>query len=53
MEVMVKTNQDNVDHCKAEPVYGGWGLSRYTSINRGYIGVVICRATCVDINIKP
>jgi len=48
--VVVETNQNNVYHHKVEPVYGGWGLGRYTGLDRGYIGVVICGATCDGID---
>ena len=46
MEVGVETNQNNADHHKVGPVYDGRGLGRYT----GYIGIVICRVTCDDID---
>jgi len=46
----VETNQNNADHHKVGPVYGGWGLGRYTGLDRGYIGVVICEATCDGID---
>jgi hypothetical protein len=41
-----KTNQNNADHHKVGPVYDGRDLGRYT----GYIGIVICRVTCDDID---
>jgi len=47
---MVETNQNNVDHHKVGPIYGGQGPGRYTGLDRGYISVVICGATCEDIN---
>jgi hypothetical protein len=50
MEVVVETNQDNVDHHKVGLVNGGWGLGRYIGTNKGYISVVICGATCDDID---
>ena len=48
--VVVETNQNNVDHYKVGLVYGGRDLGRYTGLNMGYIGVVICEATCDDID---
>jgi len=48
--VVVETNQNNVDHYKVGSIYGGRGLGRYTGLDRGYIGVVICGATCDGID---
>jgi len=48
--VVVETNQNNVDHHKVGSVYGGRGLGRYTGLDGRYIGVVICGATCDDID---
>ena len=46
IRVVVETNQNNADHHKVGPVYGGRGLGRYTRLDRGYI----CRATCDGID---
>jgi hypothetical protein len=46
----VETNQNNANHHKVGPVYGGRGLDRYIGLDRRYIGVVICGATCDDID---
>jgi len=48
--VVVETNQNNADPYKVGLVYDGWGLGRYTGLDRGYISVVICGATCDGIN---
>ena len=40
----------NTDHHKVGSVYGGRGLDRYTGLDRGYICVVICGATCDGID---
>jgi hypothetical protein len=48
--VVVETNQNNTDHHKVGSVYGGRDLGRYTGIDGGYIGVVICGATCDGID---
>jgi len=48
--VLVETNQNNADHHKVGSVYGGRGLGRYTGLDGRYIGVVICGATCDDID---
>jgi hypothetical protein len=48
--VVVETNQDNVDHHKVGSIYGGRGLGRYTGLDRGYVCIVICGATCADID---
>jgi len=50
MKVVTETNQGNVDHYKVGLIYGGRDLGRYTSINKGYISVVIYGATCDDID---
>jgi len=44
--MVVETNQNNADHHEVRPVYDGRGLGRYT----GYIGIVICGATCDNID---
>jgi hypothetical protein len=48
--VVVETNQNNTDHHKVGSIYGGRGLGRYTGLDGGYIGVVICGATCDGID---
>ena len=48
--VVVETNQNNGDHHKVGPVYGGRDLGWYTRLDRGYIGVVICGVTCDRID---
>jgi len=48
--VVVETNQDNADHHKVGSIYGGRGLGRYTGLDRGYVCIVICGATCDDID---
>jgi hypothetical protein len=46
----VETNQNNIDHHKVRLIYGSRDLSRYTGLDRGYIGIVICGATCDGID---
>jgi hypothetical protein len=46
----VETNQDNVDYYKVGSVYGCRSLGRYTRLDKGYIGVVICGDTCDGID---
>ena len=48
--VVVETNQDNADHHKVGLVYSGWGLGQYIGLDKGYVGIVICGATCDDID---
>ena len=48
--VVVETNQNNVDHHKVGSVDGSRGLGRYTGLDRGWISVVICGATCDGID---
>jgi hypothetical protein len=35
---------------KVGSVYGGWGLGRYTGLDKKYVNIVICRATCDGID---
>ena len=44
--MVVEMSQNNVDHHEVGLVYGGWGLGRYTGLDKGYI----CGATCDDID---
>ena len=48
--MVVETNQDNVDHHKVRPVYGGQDLSQYIGINTRCISVIICGVACDGIH---
>jgi len=48
--MVVETNQNNADYYKVGSVYRGRDLGRYTGLDKRYVSIIICGATCDGID---